>query len=104
MTAGHYTDKYLDDAKLAGVHSVTLIHGKGTGALRRALWDQLKKDPRVKSYRLGAYGEGDAGVTVGRAQLSRCEPATAPSFAARRFYPWGGIKSNCRAHARRIYI
>ena len=60
----HYTDKYLDDAKLAGVHSVTLIHGKGTGALRRALWDQLKKDPRVKSYRLGAYGEGDAGVTV----------------------------------------
>ncbi len=60
----HFTDKYLDDAKVAGVHSVMLIHGKGTGALKRALWDQLKKDPRVKSYRLGAYGEGDGGVTV----------------------------------------
>ena len=60
----HYTDKYLDDAKLAGVRSVTLIHGKGTGALRRALWEQLKKDPRVKSFRLGNYGEGDAGVTI----------------------------------------
>ena len=60
----HFTDKYLDDAKLAGVHSVTIIHGKGTGALKRALWDQLKKDPRVKSFRLGNYGEGDAGVTV----------------------------------------
>ena len=60
----HFTDKYLDDAKMAGVHSVMLIHGKGTGALKRALWDMLKKDPRVKSFRLGNYGEGDAGVTV----------------------------------------
>ena len=68
---GEYTDdawvkadKYLDDAALTGIKSVTLIHGKGTGALRKAIWDKLKKDPRVKSYRAGAYGEGDYGVTV----------------------------------------
>ena len=58
------TDKYLDDAAMAGIKSVTLIHGKGTGALRKAIWDKLKKDNRVKSYRAGAYGEGDYGVTV----------------------------------------
>ncbi|MBE6659090.1 MAG: endonuclease MutS2 [Ruminococcaceae bacterium] len=58
------TDKYLDDAAMAGIKSVTLIHGKGTGALRKAIWDKLKKDSRVKSYRAGAYGEGDYGVTV----------------------------------------
>ncbi|MBP3918445.1 MAG: endonuclease MutS2 [Clostridia bacterium] len=57
-------DKYLDDAALTGIKSVTLIHGKGTGALRKVIWDKLKKDPRVKSYRAGAYGEGDYGVTV----------------------------------------
>ncbi len=58
------TDKYLDDAHLTGIKSVTLIHGKGTGALRKALWDRLKKDKRVASFRAGAYGEGDYGVTV----------------------------------------
>ena len=57
-------DKYLDDAALTGIKSVTLIHGKGTGALRKAIWDKLKKDPRVKAFRAGAYGEGDYGVTV----------------------------------------
>ena len=57
-------DKYLDDACLAGVESVRIIHGKGTGALRKALQLRLKSDPRVASYRLGVYGEGDAGVTV----------------------------------------
>ncbi|MFQ9149613.1 MAG: Smr/MutS family protein [Eubacteriales bacterium] len=41
-----------------------LIHGKGTGALKNALWNYLKKDPRVVSYRLGKYGEGDLGVTI----------------------------------------
>ncbi|MBQ8578003.1 MAG: endonuclease MutS2 [Clostridia bacterium] len=68
---GEYTDdawlkadKYLDDANLTGIKSVTLIHGKGTGALRKVIWDKLKKDPRVKSFRAGAYGEGDYGVTV----------------------------------------
>jgi DNA mismatch repair protein MutS2 len=57
-------DKYLDDAVLASVPSVRIIHGKGTGALRAAIWKYLKNDKRVKSYRHGAYGEGDAGVTV----------------------------------------
>ncbi len=57
-------DKYLDDAVLAGVPSVRIIHGKGTGALRAALWKYFKTDKRIKSYRHGAYGEGDAGVTV----------------------------------------
>ncbi|MBQ9975038.1 MAG: endonuclease MutS2 [Clostridia bacterium] len=57
-------DKYLDDAQSAGLLSVTLIHGKGTGALRAAMWRYLKGDRRVASYRAGAYGEGDFGVTV----------------------------------------
>lgn len=57
-------DKYLDDAVLASVPSVRIIHGKGTGALRAALWRYFKNDPRIKSYRHGAYGEGDAGVTI----------------------------------------
>ena len=49
---------------IAGVPSVRLIHGKGTGALRKALWEFLRTDGRVKSFRIGAYGEGDTGVTV----------------------------------------
>ena len=57
-------DKYLDDAKVASVNSVTILHGKGTGALRKAIWGFLKSDSRVKSYRAGQYGEGDYGVTV----------------------------------------
>ncbi len=57
-------DKYLDDAIMAGVRSVRIIHGKGTGALRKAIAQYLKKDRRVASHRMGAYGEGDAGVTV----------------------------------------
>lgn len=57
-------DKYLDDAVLAGVPSVRIIHGKGTGALRAALWKYFKSDSRIKSYRHGNYGEGDAGVTI----------------------------------------
>ncbi|MBQ8908261.1 MAG: endonuclease MutS2 [Clostridia bacterium] len=57
-------DKYLDDACLAGVQSVRIIHGKGTGALRAALHSRLRADKRVDSFRLGVYGEGDAGVTV----------------------------------------
>ena len=57
-------DKYLDDAVLSGVQSVRIIHGKGTGALRRAIWEYLKTDPRIGAYRPGVFGEGDAGVTV----------------------------------------
>ena len=57
-------DKYLDDAVLAGMSTVRIIHGKGTGALRAALWRFFKSDKRIKSYRHGEYGEGDAGVTV----------------------------------------
>ena len=57
-------DKYLDDAMVAGLHSVHLIHGKGTGALKNALWRELKGDSRVRSFRIGQYGEGDGGVTV----------------------------------------
>ena len=57
-------DKYLDEALIANFGRVRLIHGKGTGALKNALWQHLKHDRRVKSFRLGAYGEGDGGVTV----------------------------------------
>ncbi len=57
-------DRYIDNAITAGVHSATVIHGKGTGALRSALWQRFKADSRVKNFRAGAYGEGDYGVTV----------------------------------------
>ncbi len=57
-------DKYLDEAQVAGFSKVRLIHGKGTGALRNAIWQRLKKDTRVKDFRIGQYGEGDGGVTV----------------------------------------
>ncbi|MBR4000353.1 MAG: Smr/MutS family protein, partial [Clostridia bacterium] len=57
-------DTYIDSAIVAHVHSATIIHGKGTGALRTALWNRFKSDKRVKSFRAGAYGEGDYGVTV----------------------------------------
>ncbi len=57
-------DKYLDDAYLAHLSSVRVVHGKGTGALRNAVQNHLKRVKYVKSYRLGEYGEGDAGVTI----------------------------------------
>lgn len=60
---GHL-DKYLDDAYLAHVPSVRIVHGKGTGALRNAVHQHLKRCKYVKSYRLGAFGEGEAGVTI----------------------------------------
>ncbi|MBQ7172219.1 MAG: endonuclease MutS2 [Clostridia bacterium] len=62
--AWRMTDKYIDDAIIAGIRSVRIIHGKGTGALRSYLWSWFKTDKRIASYRLGAFGEGDSGVTV----------------------------------------
>jgi DNA mismatch repair protein MutS2 len=57
-------DKYLDDAYLAHLSTVRVVHGKGTGALRNAVQNHLKRLKYVKEYRLGEYGEGDAGVTI----------------------------------------
>ncbi len=57
-------DKYLDDASLAHLSSVRVVHGKGTGALRNGIHTYLRRQKHVKSFRLGAFGEGDAGVTI----------------------------------------
>ena len=58
------TDKYLDAAVIAGVISVRIIHGKGTGVLKKYLWERFRKDSRIKTFRIGNFGEGDGGVTV----------------------------------------
>ena len=57
-------DKYLDDAYLAHLPSVRIVHGKGTGALRSAVQSHLKRQSYIKSFHLGEFGEGDAGVTI----------------------------------------
>ena len=57
-------ERYLDSAVMAKLKTVTIIHGKGTGALRAAIQQMLKKNKAVKSFRLGRYGEGESGVTV----------------------------------------
>ena len=57
-------DRFIDNCLIAGIQTVTIIHGKGTGALRSAVHQFLKQHKNVKSYRLGEYGEGEAGVTV----------------------------------------
>ena len=62
--ACYRTDKYLDEAYLGNLGEVTIVHGKGTGVLRKAINDMLKRHPHVKSYRLGVYGEGGDGVTI----------------------------------------
>ena len=57
-------DRFLDDALLAKLPSIRVIHGKGTGVLRKAVQQHLKRNPRIKSVRLGVYGEGEDGVTI----------------------------------------
>jgi len=57
-------DQYLNDAFMAGLLSVRIVHGKGTGTLRQAVHEVLAKHPLVKSFRPGDYGEGDYGVTI----------------------------------------
>ena len=57
-------DKYLDTCYLAGLNSIRIVHGKGTGALRKGIQEFLKTHPHVKSYRIGTYGEGEMGVTI----------------------------------------
>lgn len=57
-------DKYLDDACLSHLNQVRIVHGKGTGALRKGVHEYLKRQKYVKSFRLGEFGEGDAGVTI----------------------------------------
>ena len=57
-------DSFLDNAMLAKLETVTIIHGKGTGAVRKAVREHLKRSRYVKSFRPGRYGEGEDGVTV----------------------------------------
>lgn len=62
--ACYRVDKYLDEAYMSNLGEATIVHGKGTGVLRKAINNMLKKHPHVKSYRLGEYGEGGDGVTI----------------------------------------
>lgn len=62
--ANQIVDKYLDDAHLSKLETVRIVHGKGTGKLRQGIHTYLKTHPHVKSFRMGAYGEGEMGVTV----------------------------------------
>ena len=55
---------FLDNAMMANLHQVRIIHGKGTGVLRKAVHDEVKRNRQVKSFRLGVYGEGEDGVTI----------------------------------------
>jgi len=57
-------DRYIDGAVLAGIPSVTIIHGKGTGALRKAVHTFLKTNKNIVTFRLGVFGEGESGVTI----------------------------------------
>ena len=62
--AVNQAERYLDEAFLASLSTVTIIHGKGTGAVRKAIHNMLKRQPNVKDFRLGKYGEGEDGVTI----------------------------------------
>ena len=58
------TDRFIDNAVMTGLHTLTLIHGKGTGVLRNAIHQHLRRHKNVRSFRLGVYGEGETGVTI----------------------------------------
>jgi DNA mismatch repair protein MutS2 len=62
--AADLVERYISDAVISKLETVTVIHGKGTGALRRSVHDTLRRSPAVKAFRLGRYGEGETGVTV----------------------------------------
>ncbi len=64
MEAERMTDEYIDECSLSGLKIVSIIHGKGTGALRAAVQQRLKRNKLVESYRLGTFGEGESGVTI----------------------------------------
>ena len=71
-------DKYLDQAFMANLLMVRIVHGKGSGAVRNAVWQHLEAHPLVKSFRLADYGQGDYGVTVVEME-SRCSaPCSKP--------------------------
>ena len=58
-------ERFIDNARMAKLNTVTIIHGKGTGVLRKAVHNSLRREKRgIKSFRLGVYGEGEDGVTV----------------------------------------
>ena len=57
-------EKYIDDAYLSGLHEIRIVHGKGTGLLRKGVQSYLKSNPHISEFRLGVYGEGDSGVTI----------------------------------------
>lgn len=63
-TALYETERFMDKSVMSGLHTITVIHGKGSGILRKGIQNMLKKHPSVKSYRDGKYGEGENGVTV----------------------------------------
>jgi len=64
LEAESVLDNYIDAAVMAHLETVTIIHGKGTGALRKAVHASLRRNKAVKGFRLGNYGEGESGVTV----------------------------------------
>ena len=60
----NHLDSYINSALLANMNTIRIVHGKGTGALKKAVHEYLKNNPHIKSYRLGNFGEGDLGVTI----------------------------------------
>ena len=64
LEAEDAVNQFLDTARLGKLNTVSIIHGKGTGALRRAVHQALRRNKAVKSFRLGRYGEGEDGVTI----------------------------------------